>query len=365
MSASDHPAPSANQRRTWLKFLVPALSLLLSLLAVELALRLLLPAAPPWTVEDQHRLIEKGTRRYPPAAPQFSEVCTDRPILFHQVLPVLGSRLREYAYPVAKPAGTYRIIGLGDSFTWGWGIADNRRTIFKLLECWWNRLYPSRPLEVINASKPGAGVGYYQGFLDANGWRLDPDRIVISFNLNDANIPFVSLSVDAKTARRLEEKAGFCTKNSRLIRLIRARLLRKRIERQFIASVRSGYLGRNRSRCWGRAQRTLLRIAASCRQKGVALMVIVFPLMVDLDRDYPFTAEVAEIVRFCRQNGIECVDLLPTFLGKTPELLWIRPTDTHPNEVANRLAAETVFHTFTRPGFIAHSTRSRSRDAAR
>jgi hypothetical protein len=321
----------------------------------ELALRLFAPVPSRWTPKNQRQLIVKGTRLYPPSEPLFSTFCKDRPKLNHEALPVMGASLREYVYSQIKPDGIYRIIGLGDSFAWGWGIFDNRRTFFKLLECWWNKQNPSHPVEVINASKPGAEVDYYQRFMDSLGWQLNPDRVVISFNLNDAYIKFVSLSIDAKTARRLRERSGFWTKNSRLIQFVRSRLLRKQVRNKFIKNVHDAYLGTKRNECWDRAQASLLTIAKGCQQRGIAFLIVVFPLLVDLDQNYPFTAEVGEIVRFCHQNGIECIDLLPIFLGKKPELLWGHPTDTHPNEIANRLAAETIFRNFTHSNLITSS----------
>ena len=33
--------------------------------------------------------------------------------------------LRDRDYPVAKPEGTFRIVGLGDSVMFGWGVAQD------------------------------------------------------------------------------------------------------------------------------------------------------------------------------------------------------------------------------------------------
>lgn len=352
MTKNSFPVGIKAKKNFWFKILIPVISMLIPVLAAELALRLL--ARPPqiWTGKNQQQLLAEGERRYPPSEPLFAAFCQDRPVLRHTNIPVLGTHLREYPYPQVKPPGRYRIIGLGDSFAWGWGMADNRRTFFKLLECWLNRKYPARQVEIINASRPAAPAAYYEQFLDSFGWALDPDRVVISFNLNDAYVKHASVTVAAKSARHLEQSTGFWTRHSRLVSFVRERLIQTWVRRDFIANIHDAYLGAERTQRWDRAQANLLAIARGCRQRGIALLVVIFPLLVDLERNYPFGAEIDEIARFCKQNGIDCIDLLPTFLGKKAELLWTLPTNAHPNEVANRLAAETIFQAFTRPGFM-------------
>jgi len=340
------------KRTTSLKVLVPLAVLLGQALLAELALWIAVRPPPPWTPEKQMALVTEGERRYPPSTPLFASRDEQRPRLRHRNFPLLGAELRDYPVPLAKAERTTRIVGLGDSFAWGWGVLDNRRTFFKLLEHWLRTSDPGRPVEVLNAAQPGAPASYYPEFLDSLGFRLDPDLVVVSFNLNDAYVKHASITVDAKTARQLEQTMGFWSRHSRLVRFVRERLLRARIRRDFIANIHEAYLGSEKAQRWARAQEDLRRVATGCRKRGIALLVVVFPLLVDLDRDYPFTAEVETIVDFCRQNGIRCLSLLPTFLGKKPELLWTHPTNAHPNEVAHRLAAEAIYPVLLRDRLI-------------
>ncbi len=341
------------KRTVILKLLVPLLALLIPVLLAELVLRLGADAAKPWTARDQAQLLKEAERRYPPAIPLFAKICKERPRLQHKNYPVLDSRMREYPYPQAKPSGSYRILGLGDSFAWGWGVVDNRRTFFKLLECWLRQKNPLRGIEVINAAQPGASAAYYQRFLEQRGFDLAPDMVMVSFNLNDAYVKHASLTIEDRTTKHMKEKEGFWTRHSRLVRFFRERIVRTRVRREFIANLHNAYfLGSEQARRWCRAQANLLAIAAGCRQRGIALQVVIFPLLADLERNYPFSREVSEIVRFCRQNGITYIDLLPAFLGKKSALLWTLPNNAHPNEVAHRLAAEVIFAFLTRSGSV-------------
>jgi hypothetical protein len=341
------------KRTVLLKILVPLLGMLIPLAGAELFLRLSANSEIAWTPEKQLRLIKEAELRYPARDSFFKQICQDRPRLQHQNYPILGSRLREYDYPLAKPAGSFRILGLGDSFAWGWGVLDNRRIFFKLLECWLQLKNPSRPIELINASQPGASAAYYQRYMEIHGYNLNPDMVMVSFNLNDAYVKHASITSDKRTTRKLTQEKGFWTRHSRLVRFFRERLIRTGMRREFVANVHDAYfLGPEQAQRWQRAQANLLAVASGCRQRGIALKVIVFPLLVDLDGRYPFTKEVDEIVRFCRQNGIDCVNLLPAFLGKKSELLWTLPDNAHPNEVANRLAAEAIFSSLGQTGLV-------------
>jgi hypothetical protein len=344
------------KRAIVLKILVPLLGTLIPIAGAELFLRLKESPKDAWTPRKQLRLVKEAERLYPPSDPLFDKICKDRPLLRRKDVVVMGTRLREYAYPQVKPAGAYRILGLGDSFSWGWGVLDNRRTFFKLLECWLQSKNPSSPIEVINASQPAAAANYYQKYLESYGYSLNPDLVMIAFNLNDAYVKNASITVDKRATTRMKQDKGFVIRHSRLVRFFYERIVRTKVRREFVANVQDAYfLGSEPARRWQLAQANLLAIASGCRQRGIALKLIVYPLLVDLDRRYPFAREVDEIVRFCRQNGIDCINLLPTFLGKRSELLWILPYDSHPNEVANRLAAETIFNFLGRTGLVPSS----------
>ncbi len=335
-------------KNTGLKILIPLLVLLFQAILAELALRAFNRPAAPWTPEKQLALVAEGDRRYPPSAPLFATRDQSRPRLPHKNVPFFGAEIRDYPTTLEKPAGTLRILGLGDSFAWGWGVLDNRRTFFKLLEHWLGQESPQKAVEVINAAMPGAPASYYPEFLDSLGFRLQPDLVVVSFNLNDAYVKHASITVDSRSARQLQQTAGFWSRHSRLVAFIRERVMRARVRQDFIANVREAYRGRDQGKRWERARLDLMRVADGCRRRGIDLLVVVFPLLVDLERKYPFQNEVALIVDFCKQRDIPCLDLLPAFLGKAPELLWTHPSNAHPNEVAHRLAAEAIYPTLRR-----------------
>jgi hypothetical protein len=82
----------------------------------------------------------------------------------------------------------------------------------------------------------------------------------------------------------------------------------------------------------------LLDIAREARAAGAAVLVAVFPMMVE---SYPLAAAHQRITDFCRQNGIDVVDMMPVVMeGKVSEM--IVPLDGHPNGVAHKIFADRL-----------------------
>lgn len=92
-----------------------------------------------------------------------------------------GLRDREFAY--VKTPGIERILVIGDSVTFGFGVGQDE-TFPKLLEKMLNARSPGSS-EVLNA-----GIGNYNTRQEAEAYRrelyrYDPDKIVLAFYVND------------------------------------------------------------------------------------------------------------------------------------------------------------------------------------
>ena len=128
------------------------------------------------------------------------------PVLHHRLRPsytanrrgvefrinALGLKDREY--PPGKPPGVYRVLMLGDSFTEGFGLPV-AQTMPKQVEALLDGTRCSRPIEVVNA-----GVSSYSPileylFLVHVGLGLDPDLVVLSFDMTDVHDDWVRSQV--------------------------------------------------------------------------------------------------------------------------------------------------------------------------
>jgi lysophospholipase L1-like esterase len=96
-----------------------------------------------------------------------------------------SSGLRGPEYPTPKPSGLFRILLVGDSFTFGYGVAEDSTYGAQL-----QRMLRSRPascgsVQVINGGVNGYNTEQEVAFVKQLGLPLEPDLIILGFNPND------------------------------------------------------------------------------------------------------------------------------------------------------------------------------------
>ena len=93
-------------------------------------------------------------------------------------------KFREREFDRPKPADTCRIVVLGDSFTWGIGLAEEERYT-NLAQKALHQTFPDRALQVINLAQSGNATVVERNHLQNLKQLLSPDMIVIGFVYND------------------------------------------------------------------------------------------------------------------------------------------------------------------------------------
>jgi hypothetical protein len=93
--------------------------------------------------------------------------------------------LRSPEVSVPKQEGTFRILLLGDSFTFGMRVADDEQIFARRLEHHLRERYPSRRIEVVNG-----GVLSYCPLLEYLEYRhylhaLEPNLVILNFDMSD------------------------------------------------------------------------------------------------------------------------------------------------------------------------------------
>ena len=84
----------------------------------------------------------------------------------------------------AKPEELYRILFLGDSFTFGTGVAQ-KDTLVKQIERLQNAKFSSRKIQTINSGVLGYSTVLENLYLRTKGTRLNPDMVIVNLNMTD------------------------------------------------------------------------------------------------------------------------------------------------------------------------------------
>lgn len=94
-----------------------------------------------------------------------------------------------------KPPGTFRILLLGDSFMEAVQV-EQQQTTAAVLEARLRAARPDLNVEVINAGVAGWGTGIEGLYLDREGYRFEPDLVLVSFFIgNDLHDNYYKLQL--------------------------------------------------------------------------------------------------------------------------------------------------------------------------
>jgi len=90
-----------------------------------------------------------------------------------------GLGFRTHGEAPGGPGNRYRIVVIGDSYVFGWGVDDDKTVPARLQK----RLNATLevPVEVVNADRPGDGLVNFVGNLHRHVQRLKPDMVVLGF----------------------------------------------------------------------------------------------------------------------------------------------------------------------------------------
>lgn len=326
---------------------------------------------------------------------------------FYQYDPDLGFRVRAYYpidgvltnqfgfndrdYPLTKTPGTFRVLVLGDSFSWAEGRDGNYTA---LVERRFEDLYGSHKIDVINAGYPGTHTGEQLAMLKKYGLQYDPDLVVLGFFVGNDFIDaepnrkrIVVNGVPVDISRSEEHRIlGYPMINqSRLLLFLQRkykifRELRKAgseggnlpdfskilSEQTFLDIERSRleFFNLNASR-QGSFQpnidcifRSISEMDALLRSRNIKFVVAVYPDEFQCNEnlqnmlfekfglrreDYDLDLAQNLLKSFLASKGIASIDLLDPFrqaAGKQP-LYLLR--NTHWNAAGNQLAADILF----------------------
>jgi hypothetical protein len=247
---------------------------------------------------------------------------------------------RDQEHTQEKADGTYRILGLGDSYLYGQGVRREDTCLARLPALISG--HTEAALEVLNTGLPGANTAVELQVLEEWGLAQQPDLVLVHFVLNDvepsawrASGPKVECFHGIQAARQGEW--SWLREHSALFDLFETRVLGELRGRRYNQWMIESYMADSAN--WAEVTGALAGIERLCREAQVPLVVVIFPFYVQLDGDYPFQPIHDLVTAHCEALGVAVLDLRSAYAAFEGPELWVHPVDQHPNEQGHEIAA--------------------------
>ena len=305
------------------------------LLVLELVVRLFYPA-PKLRKEPQVQITLDARMGYR-NKPNQDAFEMDAPVHIN----ALGFRGPDFE-PERRP-DSLRVLGLGNSITFGSGLADHE-TYLAYLEGRLKTVYLGRHVEVLNAAMDGFTIRQYVPFLERVLPRVKPDVVLLAAAFRDLHfhprMGQLEGSVDPEAWKAIKKK--FDDSNVRLAHIDRVpfkeRLTRR--TKNLIRRWRSVYVlyetaedlknrfappsfiqwqhsflsGEETEPIQARrveANKTLGMMSDLCKKHDAKLGFMAFPIYDQIIRDYPDSTWPAIVADASKSRGIPYLDMLP------------------------------------------------------
>ena len=320
--------------------------------------------------------------------------------------------LRDREIPHAKPKNAFRILSMGDSVTFGWGVPGDR-TYSKAMERLLNAAEsPDRRFEVINTGCPSFNTWQEYMFLKTEGLKYKPDAVVLLFTDNDTRMkgpvekqrmwpldedkpttsaaatrpapkpnakkkptkvakaekrppPATKKTAPKKTTpKKAKKKPDPDDKPVTLYSLmlkssIFSRIdyeIRKRAHARVISECKrdvgselpDSHPFSPRFQGWRIAKQALVDMVELCRKESIPLLVVQYTFR-GTPLDKLITERLSEI---CKEQDVPFYNMLPLFVGRNYVDMINSLADWHPNPTAHEIIARGILEEMRKHGMI-------------
>ncbi len=233
-----------------------------------------------------------------------------------------------------KGENTYRIMIIGDSSAFGYGI-DEGGVFSELLQRILQRRYPNIKIEVINAAVAGYTTYSSSLLFKDKLWKFHPDLLIVSHN-NDPDMDWAS-DKDRASPSFIQPLMQLLYK-SQVYMLFRKILLTHRIShRKYLYKTPNAKEGVHRVSI-DDFRKNLERIFRVCKNRGIKVLVLSMPRREEEDYTLSLYRGVMEDVT--EEKGGIFLDLFHRWQEEGAEDLFI--DDMHPNEEGHLKIAKEI-----------------------
>lgn len=248
--------------------------------------------------------------------------------------------------------GKIKVLFVGDSFTEGQGV-KRKDTYSKKIE------QLSSRVATYNRGRGGADIKEIYDIFHENIDEINPKIVVYGYVLNDpvvghsglTNIPtgsnnvfkwdFINDRTSVFNADRSKLLATLCSYSNILSYIVH------QYERWSVTQYTINHYNEINSMKYNQKGMSetielIMKMKSESEKKGAKFIVAIFPLFYNTQSNYPFISAHESLNREFAKHSIKTIDLLGSYKGIKDSLLWVHPTDQHPNDYAHEIAAKKI-----------------------
>jgi len=225
-------------------------------------------------------------------------------------------------------------------------------------------------VEVLNFGAPGSSAVDVSSILLTEVASSQPDIVIYGYVLNDIDLGsfldtrayFDGIGIKPDNLRRIIEshELGGLRKHIRVFHYLIGRYEDRMLDRLILDMYSKSYEPRRNPGGLKRLNKDFSMITEYYSERGIPVILMIYPILVNLDSDYPFAATHARVAETGRADGMKTLDLLPYYKGKKSALLWVSRTDHHPNREGQKIAAVAAADFIVKNNFFGSAWRNQT-----
>jgi len=250
-----------------------------------------------------------------------------------------------------KAANEIRIMVLGDSYTWGYGIKNQADRWSDLLGQQLNQDCRNfgKTVKIYNLALPGMSSRDEAKLIKDYLLKYKIDAVVIAYYLDDGGSELTARHIQPCYNRifayRYVPVLREALNASYALEYLYVRFYHRFVFPTFgevcwTLNYEQQYYD---PELWVRHLLRLQEIINYTRENQVTLAVFLLPYLKFIGPAYPATSIHQRLVNFFEANKVAVLDLLPIFSNYKPKELMVSQFDYHANELAHRLAFKSLY----------------------
>ena len=257
---------------------------------------------------------------------------------------------RDVEHTVYKEQDTYRILGLGDSFTYGIGVGFEETYLYLLETMLNDDVDISLNVEVIKAGIPRYYPETQRILLDKYGRNYEPDLIIIGFLPND--IVDTHFGLDAvvldrsgylktKVANDFGRFGDFIYRNSHFVRIVLQKLTSYRMTQIYDPRLEEIYVADGHHEDdWEKVQDEYINIFTIADEIGAKVLLVHIPSKGPWTEDSSYPSSRLGVL--AQMYDIGFVDVLPSMQRESLNKSLYYDIDGHTTSNGHKVIADEI-----------------------